>query len=40
LQSPRPQLTASERTIVLNSIDGLIRLKINLGLVKGLRHAC
>ena len=32
---PIPHITLSERKTVLNAIDGLIRLKIDAGLLKG-----
>lgn len=33
-----PHITLSERKTVLNAIDGLIRLKIDAGLLKEVRH--
>ena len=33
-----PQLSPSERTGVLDVIDGLVRLKVDLGLVQGAHH--
>ncbi len=38
LQNQR--LTSSERTAILDSVEGLIRLKIELGLLKGVCCAC
>ena len=34
------RLTSSERTAILDLVDGLIRLKIEFGLLGGVCHAC